>query len=206
MSSRGQLIHEVLRIIDGKKPQVVFIENVRGMATIHKGRDLRAVLNEFKKRGYHVYWTILKSSDFGVPQNRERLTKSWKVEDGHGVFVNPPYCKIQGADLLAWVNKISDEYKSNGQPIFALVPARATETRWFQRLFESATHIVFLRQRLVHNDTVKAKKANFPSALVVFGGNQLEQKKLEYLSQLGPCLETPSFRKAKSQNDAGLAA
>lgn len=499
--SRGQLIHEVLKIVDGKKPQVVFIENVKGMATIRKGRDLQAVLNEFKKRGYHVYWTVLNASDFGVPQNRERLyivafrenvpfhfpsptklpnacgnvleqsphnnyyltqaqidhqikkgaeykekghgfgfkvldlnkptrtilkssssllknlipvpykktnptswgviefenksgklkkyhlrkptprdcanlqgfpesfnltcsasqsyqqlgnsvavpvireiftqilvsltllangvrvqsnspkgqdpqppqannkktvkkskstkkkvankskktvskpthrlslvpliappplypkihisknealkteikewakkdtknhfmtpnwlvkainhsypleldgasspevntihqfprfftrkdnalAQSWKVKDSHGIFVNPPYCSIAGTSLLNWANKMAEEYEANQQPIFALVPSKSTETRWFQKLFESATHIIFLKQRLTHNDTISKVKGKFPSALVIFGGDQLTAGKLEYLSQLGPCVETPSFRKSKSK-------
>lgn len=108
--------------------------------------------------------------------------------------------------MLDWANKIAKEFEENQQPIFALVPSRSTETRWFQKFFENATHIIFLNKRLTHNDTISTEKGKFPSALVIFGGNQLEPEKLEYLSQLGACVETPSFREAKFKLSKGVAA
>lgn len=134
------------------------------------------------------------------------LKQSWKVKDGHGVFVNPPYCNIRGTSLLNWANKIAEEYEANQQPIFALVPSKSTETRWFQKFFESATHIIFFKQRLTHNDTISTIKGKFPSALVIFGGDKLDPEKLEYLSQLGACVETPNFRKSKSKIQKKLVA
>lgn len=155
------------------------------------------------------------------------LTQSWKVEDGHGVFVNPPYCgklkrkkgksakknkngKIKKApryksQLLDWANKIVAEYKQNAQPIFVLVPARGPESKWFQVFFKNASHIVFLKDRLVHNDTISTSKANFSSALIVFGGDQLGER-LDYLSELGECMETSAYRISKAQSQTSNAA
>lgn len=139
----------------------------------------------------HKFSRILTKKD-------NALSKSWKVKSGQGVFVNPPYCGK--SNLLDWANKIADEFSENQQPIFALVPARATETRWFRKFFESATHIVFLKERLTHNDTISVSKAQFPSALVIFGGNQLSPEKFELICQLGACVETPHFRLSKLKN------
>lgn len=137
-----------------------------------------------------------------LTQKDNALKQSWKVSDGHGVFVNPPY---NNKDLLVWAEKMETEYKKNGQPIFALVPAWTPESKWFRGFCEKATHIVFLKERLIHNETVNKKCARFASAIFVFGGDLLGDR-LEYLSQLGMVVETETYRKVKAQSQTKKVA
>ncbi len=123
------------------------------------------------------------------------LSQSWKVTSGSGVFVNPPY-----DNLLEWAEKCSEEVSKNKQPIFLLVPAKATETKWFRTCFANATHIVFLKKRLIHNEAISKTSAHWPSALVVFGGDTLDDK-IEFLSELGECMETSAYRKQKEKTN-----
>lgn len=67
---RNRLWYEFLRIVDGKRPAWVVIENVRGMLTA--GED-KAVVTEFRKIGYDVSVYLLNTADFGVPQRRYRV-------------------------------------------------------------------------------------------------------------------------------------
>ncbi len=124
----------------------------------------------------------------------DALSQEWKVEEGHGIFINPPYCGKQ--NIYKWAEKISEQHEIHNHLIFALVPARSTETRWFQLLLKHASHVVFLKKRLIHNELISQTAANFPSALVVFGGQEIEEK-LDSLSLLGEVLETENFRKSK---------
>lgn len=126
------------------------------------------------------------------------ICQSWKVKEGSGVFINPPY--VGKPNLIDWANKISTEYLENGQPIFALVPARSPETRWFRIFFEHATHIVFLKKRLNHNETICNESGQFASALVVFGGDKLGSR-INFLENLGELLETSNFRKKKEHEN-----
>ena len=144
----------------------------------------------------HKFKKILTKKD-------NALKKSWKVSDGHGVFVNPPYNDKKG--LLAWAEKMAVEHEKNGQPIFSLVPAWTPESKWFRGFCEKATHIVFLKERLTHNETVNKTSARFPSAVFIFGGDLLGER-LDYLSQLGMVVETETFRKSKAQSQAKKVA
>lgn len=66
------LFPEALRLIKEIQPKAVLLENVRGLfdAVFDDYRDhIRSSIESF---GYNVYWDILNSSDFGVPQLRPR--------------------------------------------------------------------------------------------------------------------------------------
>ena len=71
--SRGTLFAEVVRICEYRRPQVIFCENVKGLVSHDKGRTLETILGAFREIGYSVFWKVLNSKDFGVPQNRERI-------------------------------------------------------------------------------------------------------------------------------------
>ena len=71
--TRGTLFFEVCRIIDAKKPKVVFLENVKHLVHHDEGRTLNVILQKLRDFGYNVSWRVLNGSDFGVPQNRERI-------------------------------------------------------------------------------------------------------------------------------------
>jgi DNA (cytosine-5)-methyltransferase 1 len=144
----------------------------------------------------HKFKRILTKKD-------NALKKSWEVSSGHGVFVNPPYNDKNG--LLAWAEKMAAEYKQNGQPIFSLVPAWTPESKWFRGFCEGATHIVFLKQRLIHNETINKKQAMFGSVIFLYGGDLLGDR-LDYLSQLGMVVETENYRKSKTQSQKRKAA
>ena len=70
---RGNLFLDVARICEYHKPKVIFCENVKGLAIHDKGRTFKIICDTFTQLGYTVYYKILNSKDFGVPQNRERI-------------------------------------------------------------------------------------------------------------------------------------
>ena len=71
--SRGTLFFEVARIIEEKRPSVVFCENVKGLTVHDKGRTFKIICGRLEQLGYTVFSKVLNSKDFGVPQNRERI-------------------------------------------------------------------------------------------------------------------------------------
>jgi len=70
---RGTLFQDVVRICDYRKPKVIFCENVKGLTIHDHGRTFKIIVKAFEQIGYKVYYKILNSKDFGVPQNRERI-------------------------------------------------------------------------------------------------------------------------------------
>ncbi|EDS73165.1 DNA (cytosine-5-)-methyltransferase [Anaerofustis stercorihominis DSM 17244] len=70
---RGTLFLDVARICEYHKPKVIFCENVKGLVNHDRGRTFKVICSTFKKLGYSVFYEILNSRNFGVPQNRERI-------------------------------------------------------------------------------------------------------------------------------------
>jgi DNA (cytosine-5)-methyltransferase 1 len=73
---RGTLFFETLRFVDEKQPKILVFENVKGLLSIVNpdGRKLiDAIIDELENRGYAAQYRLLKASDYGVPQNRERV-------------------------------------------------------------------------------------------------------------------------------------
>lgn len=71
--TRGTLFFDVCRIIKEKNPKVIILENVKHFINHDKKRTLKVVLNSLVELGYNVSYQILNLSNFGLPQNRERI-------------------------------------------------------------------------------------------------------------------------------------
>lgn len=71
--TRGTLIYHVFKIIEDKKPDVVFLENVKHLVYHDKKKTLSSIIQHLEELGYIVSKKVLNASDFGVPQNRERI-------------------------------------------------------------------------------------------------------------------------------------
>lgn len=61
-----------LDAVDRYRPKLALIENVRGL--LYRNRDyLDATVAELRRFGYRADCRLLRATDFGVPQNRERI-------------------------------------------------------------------------------------------------------------------------------------
>lgn len=70
---RGTLFQDVVRICEYHNPKVIFCENVKGLLNHDRGNTFKVIKKAFEQIGYKVYFKVLNSKDFGVPQNRERI-------------------------------------------------------------------------------------------------------------------------------------
>ncbi|MGC9552198.1 DNA cytosine methyltransferase [Vibrio metoecus] len=90
--TRGTLFHDIANILETKKPKFALLENVKGLISHDKGYTLKVILKTLTRIGYSCnipkkvieYGTtkeiqtlakemVLKSVDFGRPQNRQRI-------------------------------------------------------------------------------------------------------------------------------------
>lgn len=70
---RGQIIYGLCEIIKIKKPKALLLENVKGLVSINNGKTLRDVIYLLRECGYGVFYQVLESTEFGIPQARERV-------------------------------------------------------------------------------------------------------------------------------------
>jgi len=71
--TRGTLFFDIAQIAKYHKPQVLFLENVKGFRNHDKGNTFKVVKETLEELGYRVFAEVLNARDFGVPQNRERI-------------------------------------------------------------------------------------------------------------------------------------
>ena len=70
---RNTLYLQYVRFVEQIKPEFFILENVKGLLTLEKGYFKREIIERFSNLGYNVTYKVLRASDYGVPQNRERV-------------------------------------------------------------------------------------------------------------------------------------
>ena len=86
--TRSSLLVEYLRVIRANKPNFGIYENVKNIVGKQfKETTFKLFTEELEEYGYNVYWKVLNSKDFGIPQNRERVYLIFiKKELDNGLF------------------------------------------------------------------------------------------------------------------------
>lgn len=125
--TRGTLFHDIANILESKKPTFALLENVKGLISHDKGYTLKVILKTLTRIGYScnipksiiehgttkeiqslAKEMVLKSIDFGIPQNRQRIyIVLWR----DGVISNFEYPKSTGVDV-----KVGDVLENNPDP------------------------------------------------------------------------------------------
>lgn len=140
MDTRGTLFFEIQRILAAKRPRMFLLENVKQLKGHDKGRTLKTILdilqgNETEvspdltlshetkealetKLNYHVQYKVLRSCDYGVPQNRERIYIVGFDKDFYNTadfakdfnFPLPVGIETRVGQILQSHNEIDDKY------------------------------------------------------------------------------------------------
>ena len=70
---RSGLIGEVFRLLSRRRVPTVVVENVPFMLQLNGGNAMRAIVDEFERRGYRWAYRVVDTLGFGLPQRRERV-------------------------------------------------------------------------------------------------------------------------------------
>ena len=71
--TRSGLLWECQKVIYGKRPKYLLLENVKNLVGKKHKHNFDKWLEWLEKQGYTNYWQVLNAKDYGVPQNRERV-------------------------------------------------------------------------------------------------------------------------------------
>lgn len=90
---RGGIIFKIIDICKKYRPSFVILENVSNLIILENGKPLKRICDEFTNIGYFVSYKKLSATDFGVPQNRERVFIVCSLENNIDLdkidYVNP---------------------------------------------------------------------------------------------------------------------
>lgn len=70
---RNTLYLEYVRFVRVAKPCFFILENVKGLLSLDGGMYKEDILKVFTELGYNVSFKVLRASEYGVPQTRERI-------------------------------------------------------------------------------------------------------------------------------------
>jgi DNA (cytosine-5)-methyltransferase 1 len=111
---RGNVFWEIIRLVENKKPEIVFLENVKNLGSHDGGKTFRIIQDAMKDQGYYVKFDILNADGFGgVPQNRERIyIAAFKSKKAYNNFEFPNKLKKQAelSDFIDFKSKVADEF------------------------------------------------------------------------------------------------
>lgn len=88
---RGPVYLEFVETVDKKKPYIFLGENVRGILTSNKGKDLEKIIEDFSEagEGYRIYLYLVNFAYFGVSQIRYRVLFLGVRRDIKSYFIPP---------------------------------------------------------------------------------------------------------------------
>lgn len=111
---RGTLFFELMRIVKEKKPEVVFLENVKNLVGHDGGNTFKVILEELDKAGYRSKSKVLNAMTYGnTPQNRERIyIVSFRNKDAYNKFEFPEKINLTKSlqDVIDFENKVDEKY------------------------------------------------------------------------------------------------
>ena len=147
---RNKLYLSYLRILAEIQPKGFVIENVPGLLSLFHGEIKNSILKRLKQMNYNVSFSVLKASDYGVPQIRRRVffvgirkdyTKKFKFPKPKNYVVTtkmalddlPPLNDINylGSEEQDYVKPPSNDYqqlmRKNSSKVYNHIAARHTE-------------------------------------------------------------------------------
>lgn len=139
--TRGTLFYEYARLIDEIKPKVFIYENVPGMITHNCGNTWKVIKDVFESLGYKLFFNILNSKDYGIPQNRKRLFVVG-FKDKTKNFEFPKKIPLE--------KTVFDFLEENIEPKYYLG----------KKGFEFVTNEKYKNRARVNNEVIQTQKAN----------------------------------------------
>src|SRR5690606_11726146 len=70
---RSGLFFRCVEILGAVRPRWIIVENVTGLLSSNRGRDMSTVVDSLDELGYRWAYRVLDSQYFGVPQRRRRV-------------------------------------------------------------------------------------------------------------------------------------
>ena len=133
-STRSGMLWEVERILTEteNKPQILLMENVPQVHSQDNLKDFIKWQNKLEELGYKNYWQDLIATDYGIPQNRERVFTISIREDLEKGFVFPPKqeLKLKLKDMLE--EEVDEKYYLSEKALNYVLDINDTQvgTKW----------------------------------------------------------------------------
>ena len=106
---RNKLFYGFVKFINWYSPKAFVMENVKGLLSMQNGEVIKTIVEEFTNAGeygYNVAYKVLVASDYGVPQNRERVIL---IGYGKDLNIQPQHPEPYELDHLVTVDEATSD-------------------------------------------------------------------------------------------------
>lgn len=111
--TRGTLFFDIARIVNYHRPKILFLENVKNFVKHDKGKTLETVVKTLENMNYTVFYKVLNTSSFGLPQNRERVY----IVAFNNSYFNYVKFKFTNPNIITSLEDILEEKPENAKVI-----------------------------------------------------------------------------------------
>ena len=137
----GNHFFEITRIIDAKRPKVVFLENVPNLMEHDNGKTFLVIYNGLAQFGYSVYYRVLASNEYGnLPQIRKRIYIVAVRDDiADRVFVYPEQLPLtlQSSDIIKRSEKQHEIYYYTEPEMYRHLASHMNDRKAIYRLTDT---------------------------------------------------------------------
>lgn len=141
---RGNLFFEIARIIDAKRPKVVFLENVANLMEHDDGETFLVIFSSLAQFGYTIYYKVMASNEYGnLPQIRKRIYITAVHESIQKSYKHPEPVELtlKSTDIIHRNKRQNEIYYYNGKNLYSYFESKMkdkhaiyrptdTEVRW----------------------------------------------------------------------------
>jgi len=111
---RGNVFWDIERLYLAKKPDVVFLENVKNLRGHDGGNTFAVIKASLEEAGYTVLENVLNAKEYGdIPQNRERIyIVAFRSAKAAKAFSWPDKVELTTklSDVIDFEKKVDDKY------------------------------------------------------------------------------------------------
>ena len=139
--TRGTLFYDYARLVKEICPKVFIFENVPGMLNHDGGKTWSIIRKTFEELGYKLFFRVLNSMDYGMPQDRKRLFVLG-FKDKNASFSFPKGTKLK-TTMFDYLEPIVDSKHYLGK-----------------KGFEFVTNPKYRNRAKVNSNIIRTQKAN----------------------------------------------
>ena len=108
------MFFELARILEEKKPPIIFLENVKNLVSHDDGNTFAVISDTLEQLGYHIKHFVLNACNYGnIPQTRERIyIVGFRDKEHYKNFECPKPIKLETKlrDIIDFEGKQDEKY------------------------------------------------------------------------------------------------
>ena len=168
---RGNLFFEITRIVDAKRPKVIFLENVPNLIEHDEGRTFLVIFNSLAQFGYSVYYKVMAANEYGnLPQIRKRIYIVAVRDDiAHRLYQHPEPTELTlcSTDIIHRSERQNDVYYYNDTKMFDYLADKMRDRNAIYRITD--TEVRWTKNQMC--PTLTANMGTYPDRVPVIWDN-----------------------------------